>query len=208
MVRTIAGLKFSGVARAQDIAGVRCDCVIDLDDGSAVIVEISKELTIDKLRQDLNKFNTIRPHFFQRDIFPKCFFITLDNPTPALIAAGKAAHVKVYSAWQFLNIMLGLSDYVAARKNLAFGSAIDLYSGEPDQNEYVQVNYFSDSGEAYSTERIVTELVKGRTIVLIGDYGTGKSRCVKEVFAALASNQHRHFKYPIAINLRDNWGLK
>jgi hypothetical protein len=104
--------------------------------------------------------------------------------------------------------MLGLRDYVAVRMKAPFGSAIDLYSGEPDENKYVRVDYFSDAGEPYSTEKIVNALIRGQTIVLIGDYGTGKSRCVKEVFSALVSGQSKHYQHPIAINLRDNWGLK
>jgi hypothetical protein len=208
LVRIIAEAKFSGTARAEDIAGVKCDCVIHLDDGSVVIVEISKEDTIDKLRKDINKFNTLRPFFFQKNIFPKCYFVTLNDPTPSLIEAGKANYVQVHSVNQFFNLMLGLRDYVNIRQRFPFGSAIDLYSGEPDDKKYVQVNYFSDSGEAFSAEKISNELVKGKTIVLIGDYGSGKSRCVKEVFAALIQSQRKHFRHPIAINLRDNWGLK
>lgn len=207
-VRIAAEMKFSGSARAEDIAGVKCDCVIHLEDGSVVIVEITKEQTIDKLRSDINKFNTVRPFFFQKNIFPKCFFVTLYDPTPALIEAGKANHVQVHSIAQFLNFLFGLRNYVALRKRLPFGSAIDLYSGEPDESRYVQVSYFSEDGEAFSTETIAMELVKGKSVVLIGDYGAGKSRCVKEVFTRLADSYNNHYLNPVAINLRDNWGLK
>src|ERR1039457_3992638 len=207
-VRTVAEAKFGGTARAEDIAGVKCDCVIRLTDWSVIIVEISKERALDKLRQDVNKFNTIRPFFIQQNIFPKCFFVTFPVPTPALIAAGQANHVQVYSFPQFFNVMLGLQNYLSLRRTQAFGSAIDLYSGEPDENKYVRVEYFSDSGVPYTPEKIADELRDGRTVVLIGDYGTGKSRCVKEIFATLVANKGNEFKHPIAINLRDNWGLK
>ena len=103
-VRTVAEAKFGATARAEDIAGVKCDCVIHLTDGSVVIIEISKEKTLDKLRQDVSKFNTIRPFFIQQNIFPRCFFVTLGAPTPALIAAGQANHVEVYSFSQFFNL--------------------------------------------------------------------------------------------------------
>jgi hypothetical protein len=208
IVRTVAETKFGGTARAEDIAGVRCDCVIHLNDGSVILIEISKESTIEKLRTDIAKFNTLRPHFILKNIFPKCFFITSREPTAALIEAGKANFVTVYSVLQFFNMMLGSDDYANERRRLAFGSAIDLYSGEPDQNKYVKVSYFADGGELYSTERIAKELEKGRTIVLIGDYGSGKSRCVKEVFEALLNCRDEHFHNPIAINLRENWGLR
>lgn len=204
----VAEAKFGGIARAEDIAGVKCDCVIHLGDGSVVIVEISKQNTIDKLRQDINKFNTVRPFFIQKNIFPKCYFVTPADPTPALIEAGNVSHVQVYSFPQFFNFMLGLRNYLTLRQRAAFGSAIDLYSGEPDENKYVPVEYFSDSGESYSPSKIAEELIRGRTVVLIGDYGTGKSRCVKEIFTTLVANKGGDFKHPIAINLRDNWGLK
>ena len=45
-------------------------------------------------------------------------------------------------------------------------------------------------------------------IVLIGDYGSGKSRCVKEVFEELTKFATYKVLTPFAINLRDNWGLK
>lgn len=208
IVRMVAEAKFGGPARAETIAGVKCDCVVHLNDGSVIVIEVSKETTIDKLRTDLAKFNTLRPHFFQQNIFPKFFFITSQDPTSALIEAGKANYVNVYSLAQFFNTMLGVDDYAHERMGQPFGSAIDLYSGEPDQNKYVQVSYFADDGEAYSTQGIASALASGRTIVLIGDYGSGKSRCVKEVFDALLRDRSQRLCNPVAINLRDNWGLK
>jgi energy-coupling factor transporter ATP-binding protein EcfA2 len=208
LVRLVAESKFGATARAEDIAGVRCDGVIHLGDGSVVLLEVSNERSLKKLREDLAKFNALRPYFFQRNIFPKCFFVTSEEPTASLIESGKSNFVTVYSVWQFINAMLGVYDYVHRRNSAAFGSAVDLYSGQPDKNKYVQVSYFTDDGEPYSTDRIATELIRGRTIVLIGDYGAGKSRCIKEVFELLAHAYQQQYRNPIAINLRDNWGLK
>ena len=208
VVRMGAEAKFGAKARAETIAGVKCDCVIDLQNGSVVLIEISKSNTLEKLRTDLAKFNVLRPHYFSSNIFPKCYFITTTNPTDALIASGKANHVDVLSISQFLNYLFGTVRYSTIRKTRAFGSAVDVYSGEPDLTKYVEVNYFDDSGNAYTTEKIAEELSNGRTIVLIGDYGAGKSRCVKEVFDVLYSRQGLTYHHTIAINLRDNWGLK
>lgn len=153
------------------------------------------------------KFNTIRPHFFQKNIFPDCYFITEEDPTSALIDAGRAQFVKVFSARQYFDSILGIFKYSSVRKKAAFGSAVDIYSREPDNYKYVPVTYYSDNGDKYSIERIASELVKGRTIVLIGDYGSGKSRCTKEVFEQIIDSHPHHLKNPISINLRDNWGL-
>ncbi|RYG88850.1 MAG: hypothetical protein EON59_03115 [Alphaproteobacteria bacterium] len=208
LVRAVAEAKFGATARAEDIAGVKCDCVIRLNDGSVVLIEISKESSLDKLRTDLAKFGMLRPHFFQQNIFPKCYFITEADPTPAMVASGQGNFVQVLSIAQFFDSLLGLHRYAHSRMRVPFGSAVNLYSGEPDKTRYVPVTYVSGNGEGYTVERIAAELVAGRTIVLLGDYGSGKSRCTQEVFEALLKGQLDHFRNPIAINLRENWGLK
>jgi Cdc6-like AAA superfamily ATPase len=207
LVRLVAESKFGCLARAEDIAGIKCDCILHVGDGSVVIIEISKEDTLDKLRTDLAKFNVLRPHFIQQNIHPRCFFVTLNEPTPSLIASGKVNFVQVYSLDQFFDAMVGFSEYATLRQKSAFGSAIDLYSGKPDSSKFVPVEYADESGQTYTPDDIASLLSKGRNIVLVGDYGTGKSRCTKEVFAALTARQH-NYQYPVAINLRDNWGLK
>ncbi|WP_416763116.1 NACHT domain-containing protein [Roseateles sp. So40a] len=208
LIRGVASVKYGQLARAEDIAGVKCDCVVRLDDGSVVLIEISKEHSIDKVRTDIAKFNTLRPHFFAQNIFPKCFFITLDRPTPAMIEAGKSQHIGVYSVSQFFEFILGYGKYKAARKDKPFGSAVDLYSGQPDMNSFVPVTYVGLDGKNFSVDDIAEELLNRRTVVLIGDYGSGKSRCIKEVFDKLSNKTSVKFQYPFAINLRENWGLK
>lgn len=208
IVRSGAEAKFGARARAETIAGVKCDCVIDLQNGSVVLVEISKENTLEKLRTDLAKFNVLRPFYFGKQVFPRCYFITLDDPTESLIDSGKANHVDVQSISQFLNYLFGTLRYSTVRRTRPFGSAVDIYSGEPDETKYVKVSYFDEVGAAFTTERIAEELLNNRTIVLIGDYGAGKSRCVKELFELLYSKQKENYRHTIAINLKDNWGLK
>ena len=207
-MKTIAELKFGAIARAEDIAGVKCDCILNVGNGSTVILEISRESTLAKLRIDLAKFNVIRPHYFQRNIFPICYFITVEDPTPALITSAKENHVQALSFTQFFDSMVGLNKYATARLLKPFGCAIDLYSGAPDQNEYVPVEYISSEGKPYTTESIATELIAGRTLVLIGDYGSGKSRCIQQVYQAIRAQYDKYYRNPLAINLRDNWGLK
>ena len=208
LVRSAAGAKFCGVARSETIVGVKCDCVIHLDDGSVILIEISKDASIGKLRLDLAKFATLRQHFISQDIFPRCFFVTEGLPTPATIAAGEAHRVKVFSVYQFLDWIFALKQYFNLRSLQPFGSAVDLYSGKPDTDEYVPVEYLSDSGESYDTTRIAIELTKGKCVVLIGDFGAGKSRCIREVFSKIEEEAGLGYYLPLAINLRDNWGLK
>lgn len=207
-VRKAAEIKYGITARAEEIAGIKCDCVIDFQNGRVVLIEISEESDLTKLRTDLAKFNVLRPHFIGKNIFPECFFITRENPTPSLIASGKANFVTVNSISQFIHQIFGFGRYVELRRSVQFGSAIDLYSGEPDNSKYVQVGYSDHDNKQYSTLDIAEELIRCKTIVLTGNYGSGKSRCVKEVFDILSSRIDQTFSNPIAINLKDNWGLK
>jgi hypothetical protein len=207
-VREAAELKFGHQARAEDIAGIKCDCVVDLQDGSVALIEISKQSDLTKLREDLAKFNILRPHYLAKNIHPKCYFITQEDPTPSLIASGEPNFVTVQSVSQFIDQILGFNKYIELRKNAPFGSAVDLYSGEPDKSQYVQVKYSTSDNEQYSTSEIASELLRGKVVVLTGNYGSGKSRCVKEVFDSLCAAATQAFCNPIAINLKENWGLK
>jgi hypothetical protein len=47
----------------------------------------------------------------------------------------------------------------------------------------------------------------GKNIILMGEYGTGKSRCIREVFRHLSDEADKSFCYPVAIDLRRSWGL-
>ena len=45
-------------------------------------------------------------------------------------------------------------------------------------------------------------------MVLTGEYGSGKSRCIREVFRKLSETALSDLTFPVAIDLRDSWGLK
>ncbi|MCE8472308.1 AAA family ATPase, partial [Rhodovulum sulfidophilum] len=56
----------------------------------------------------------------------------------------------------------------------------------------------------YSVDEISQLLTNGKRIILLGEFGTGKSRCAKEVFEKISRND---ILFPtLAINLREHWG--
>ncbi len=57
-------------------------------------------------------------------------------------------------------------------------------------------------------EEIAKLLYDGKKIILLGNYGTGKSRCIQELFLFLSHYSADKVFYPIAIDLRENWGTK
>ncbi len=52
------------------------------------------------------------------------------------------------------------------------------------------------------------QLIDGRNIILTGEYGSGKSRCISEVFAISSAMWAESYQFPVAVNLRDCWGLQ
>jgi energy-coupling factor transporter ATP-binding protein EcfA2 len=109
---------------------------------------------------------------------------------------------------EFGKKLFNYQDYQYLRLKKPFGSAVNPFSGEIDVTPYAQVTYSGDKGEDYTLEDIAGLIGKNRHVVLLGAYGTGKSRCVQEVFRILSNNTDKNFQFPIAINLKENWGLK
>jgi predicted NACHT family NTPase len=106
----------------------------------------------------------------------------------------------------FASKFIGTREYLNERAAAPFGSAVDPDTGAVDQKTYTSIRYIDGAG-AFHTDSEITRLLKtGRKIVLVGEFGTGKSRCLMQVFKNLAAENHVFV--PVAINLRDNWGYR
>ena len=123
--------------------------------------------------------------------------------------SGNENKVRVMSIDEFRGMVLGYEAYFNVRSKEPFGSAINWKSGEPDNTEYVKVDYISNDGKRlYSIDEISKLLFQGEKIILLGDYGTGKSRCTREIFFKLRDSATENWIFPIAIDLRSSWGIK
>jgi hypothetical protein len=92
---------------------------------------------------------------------------------------------------------------------MAFGSAINPLTGVRDDRDYVPVSYLSEDLSKEIPLSDIGELLRGGSkVVLLGEYGTGKSRCSRELFSLLASTATSSNLYPLALDLRDFWGLR
>lgn len=207
-IRNIASYRWNCNATTETIAGVKCDCVLKPHDDEWVVVEITEESNINKVRKDITKLATIRFDLFQRGIFGRCYFVMKEKPTDSMRAAGDALKVSVRSAEEFQNEYFEYSSYVYIRKQKQFGSLINIETGEPQNNIYVNVSYLNKkTGQEVDINSIIDLLKKGKRVILKGDFGLGKSRCVKQVFDILTKDTISN-PYTIAINLRDHWGAK
>lgn len=207
-IRSIASYRWDCNAVAETIAGVRCDCVLKPQPDSWIVVEITEEVSLNKIRTDIAKLSAVKFALLSKGIYCRCYIVTLKSPTDSMRSTGDEQKIYVKSAEEFQNEYFEYSNYVYMRSKRQFGSLIDIETGEPENNVYIGVSYFDKkTGKDLGTKDIVELLKKGKKIVLKGDFGLGKSRCVKQIFDELTEDPIQS-PYAMAINLRDHWGAK
>jgi hypothetical protein len=209
LVRDTAQLIWECPATAETINGVKCDCVLKRATDNWVLIEISKTDSLYKLRTDLAKFATIRPFLFSQSIFAKCIFVCESDPPPSLVESGNGLNVEVLSVHQLTERFFNYARYAHARNNRSFGSAVNPFTGEKDGRSYIPVMYSAKSGgDASSIENIIHLIKQKKRMILLGSYGTGKSRCIQELFSRLQSEASKAEIIPLAIDLKEQWGVR
>lgn len=188
----------------ETISGVKCDAVAKKKKDHWIIIEISKQSSLSKLREDLAKLNTVKQYLISKNIYAECYFVTSDNHS-SIQSSAENLNIEVHTAQTFANKFLGSELYVTERSQEPFGSAVNPDSGKRDDFKYTPICYIDDDGHKYTVSKMCDLLKAGKKIILVGEFGTGKSRCLMEVFDVLAKNNTFS---PIAINLRDHWGYK
>lgn len=205
-VRAIAALRWGAPCRAEHINGVDFDGVLRLSDDEIIIVEITEERSLAKVRDDLNKILPTKIRLATEGLICRGYIVIEDEPTSSMKEVGQASHIHVCSAKEFGDQLFDFQTYNALRIKSPFGSAVDSKTGENDLREFVHVNYLdSIRNKLYDVADIAAKLKRGANIVLTGDYGTGKSRCVREVYEVLRNSVREAGRIPLAINLRDHW---
>ena len=203
-IRKLAEAVWGVNALPEVIAGVKCDAVLKYRKDYWIIIEISKNDSLSKVREDLAKFGVIKPSLMSKGIYSECYFVTSGEHS-SIIESGKEFNIEIHTQKTFANKFLGTELYIRERLRFPFGSAVNPDSGEKDKSIYIPIYYIDEYGNRYTIERICNELLNGKKIILVGEFGTGKSRCLMEIFNNLVGNNNFQ---PIAINLRDNWGYK
>lgn len=204
-VRNIARLRWGVPAQSEHIAGVNYDCILRVGKDEIVAIEATCQNNADKLRKDINdRLGHLKRNHPDKIMVVRCYFVMQQEPSPAMVEYGRSAGVYVMSIAQFQNELLDYTAYVTLRGEKSFGSAINYDTGENDKLKYIPVQYHDDEGNSYNLEDIIHFLEMKKKIILLGEYGTGKSRCIHEIFNHMSKNNSY---YTFAINLRENWGL-
>jgi hypothetical protein len=209
-IRAVASHIYNGNCVPMNVGGVDIDGVILLSEDVQIFIEMTERRDLDKVREDVNKLNLARSAYLATNhSYPRCFCVVNGPVTRAMKEAGAPLRINVMSFDEFANIFFDFEKYKHARSRAAFSSAVNPFTGAKDEREYIPVGYRVDSS---TREILVADIAKmlcdGRKIVLLGEYGTGKSRCSSELFRVLSETATAENLYPLAFDLRDAWGLQ
>ncbi len=205
-VRSIARIRWNAQCNQEHIAGVDYDAVVRPSSEEIVIIEITKERNLEKVRADINKIIPTRVKLALDGFICRAFVILAEEPTLSMEEMGRESKIRVCSIREFQRDFFDFEAYTNLRAQRPFGSAVDAQTGENDKNKFIEVRYSVDNNKEHiNAKDIARKLINGDQIVLTGDYGTGKSRCIKEVFNDIATDIKSAGGYPIAINLREHW---
>ncbi|AHK70727.1 NACHT domain-containing protein [Gluconobacter oxydans] len=206
-VREFSAVRFSLPFRQEHLAGINFDCVASRRDDYKIIIEATVNHTLEKIRGDVARLQIVKQKLLGEGVFAEVYIILEKEPTTSMIESARAARIEITSFEIFYRNWYDSSSYVAARLQRSFGSAINETQEGPDTRPYVPVFFDDRSGHRYKLEDLVTRIQHGARIVMIGDFGTGKSRCIQELFSKLIPKNATE-KSPISIDLRTMWGTQ
>lgn len=176
------------------------------------LLECTMLRTKEKAKQDIEKIRDGMKAIKSDGKGKQGWFITLDAPTAdqrALVHKGE--QINVLSFAQFQAKLIDALTYLRARDEYPFGSARNPEDGQVHAPErYVPLSIAVDgvAPEISPVSAIAEKLEEGSRVLLLGDYGVGKSMTVREIYRHLATKvrQGKTTRLPVHINLRDHQG--
>ena len=177
------------------------------------IVESTTSRTKLKAKQDAEKIEIIMQRY-QNNLEHRAvrgWFVTKDEPTVdqrTVVERIKGIYALSFS--QFQARLIDANAYLNARDHYQFGSVRDPVTGNHVSDvEYVPLDLIKEgSGEIVSHHDLLSMVESGDKVVLLGDYGAGKSMTVREVYRNLRKGRLRGKTrmFPVYLNLRDHQG--
>lgn len=174
------------------------------------LVEATIEKSIKKVRDDVAKMKTARPAEERSGRLVQAWMVVYEIPSPDQKEVARTNSVNLVTFDQFRQKLINAERYVKAREDHRFGSANNPITGDFRKLTYtpVGVHQECDDGSVVtlSLNAMMDLMCEGRVIVVLGEYGTGKSITLREAFKKLASGTRTGGPVPLAVNLREHWG--
>ena len=203
----------SAYAGAVMLDGHEIDGVFATED-CIHIVEATTSRRKDKAQHDLTKIAKLAKKLAarHRTQVARGWFVTRDEPTAdqRTVRIGRENNISILSFGQFQSRLIDTAEYLSVRANYAFGSVRDPETGDIlPRIDYVPMDIARlDSTTLVSHDELAQLIATNQIVVLLGDYGAGKSMTLREVYRELRQThiraQSTHF--PVYLNLRDHYG--
>jgi len=208
LVRKLGRIKWQVGGGSENIGGTQIDGVFRAPECTH-LVEMTVERAMEKVRSDINKLIAAKRTEEQNAYLVDCWMVTLSESTQDQRALAHSSKVHLVTIDEFLEPILCKQEYQYLRSKYAFGSVGDP-AGKDSADKIVRYPTpmcIRSTGKDITVEQLAERLQRGDAIVLLGDFGAGKSLTVREVFYHLdrraADSLHA---FPVAINLREHWG--
>jgi NACHT domain-containing protein len=179
------------------------------------LIECTIARTKDKAEKDVEKLSKLVKKMQKQypDKGVKGWFITKDELTAdQRTVTNTNGYLVVGCSFQkFQSKLIDVSGYINCRYDYPFGSVRDPKTGAYKFNEeYIDIDLtdVKDEKITLGTKRIAEEILNGKTVIIQGHYGVGKSMALKEIYKILNNkyNSKLTTKFPIYLNLRDHHG--
>jgi hypothetical protein len=184
------------------------------------LIEATTSRRRDKAQHDLEKL--IKLAKSKRAAYPslavKAWFITSDEPTADQRSVGNYYNsrddtkglLNICSYHQFRAQLVDSLSYINTRSVYAFGSMRDPNSKTTDVSKvkYIPLPIIDRVAKSWSVDEITDKLITGKRFIITGDYGSGKSTTMREIYFRVADRFRRNTsrQFPILLNLRDHFG--
>ena len=196
-VRTVARALWNlqpGEGAAEFINNDEIDCVCRTEE-LIHLIECTTDRGMMKVREQVSKLISAKRELEKQGETVKLRIVTLEEPTPHHRSHARGSGIIALSIQEFRRGLLNSQQYLESRWQYRFGSATDPESGNSrlSDEEYVEqpLTRFK-STESYTIKDICDLLALGRTVILIGPFGAGKSLTVREVFRRLRRDFYKN----------------
>ncbi|WP_394692518.1 hypothetical protein [Hyphobacterium sp.] len=136
-VRDVASKIWNSDCVSELLNGVRVDGIVRLGADRRIIIEATKQKSLEKIRTDIAKLNSIRSTGFGNNIYSECFIVTYFVPTDSMKQAASDANVNLLTYKQFKSKYFDFTRYHDKRIKKPFGSAFNHQTGSLDSRPYI-----------------------------------------------------------------------
>lgn len=178
------------------------------------VVEATTLKTKEKAESDGKKTHDLVTKLRQSGHMAQGFLVTLYEPTPdqkSIIKKRFDRTTRIISFDELRSQLFDSLSYINNREKKRFGSVYDHVENnyEIPLSDFVEPTFTSlGLQDTISFQDIKEYIQSGDRIVLIAEYGVGKSMVLRQLFHELVQSvrSKKHFRTPVAINLREHLG--